>query len=315
VRGKKTPEVEHRLKTLVEPETGGDPATGRRFVRLSLRELSRRMHLAQGTVSRLLGKLGFSLRVNVKRFTGPPHPDRDRQFRYLRRQRRAFQRAGDPVISVDTKKKELIGEFKNPGRTWRRTPQEVNAHDFPQDAECRAAPYGLYDVTHNRGHLHVGTSSDTPQFAVDAIRQWWHQKGCRKYPRAQRLLIEADAGGSNGCRPRLWKHALQQWADTDGLTITVAHYPTGASKWNSVEHRLFGPISINWAGEPLSSLAKTLALIRGTRTQTGLTVTASCTHKHYPTKIKVSNHDFAQLNIRHHSTCPDWNYTITPRAP
>ena len=313
--GKKTPEVERCLKALVEPETGGDPTTGRRFVRLSLRELSRRLDLARGTVSRLLGKLGFALRVNVKRFTGRPHPDRDRQFRYLRRQRRVFQRAGDPVVSVDAKKKELIGRFKNPGRTWRRTPQEVNAHDFLQDAACRAAPYGLYDVTHNRGHVHVGTSSDTPQFAVDALRHWWHQTARRKYPRARRLLIEADAGGSNGCRPRLWKHALQQWADTDRLTITVVHYPTGASKWNSVEHRLFGPISINWAGEPLSSLAKMLALIRGTRTETGLKVTASCTRKSYRTKIKVSNHDFAQVNIRHHSTCPNWNYTISPRGP
>lgn len=234
---------------MVEPETGGDPATGSRFVRLSLRELSRRIHLARGTVSRLLEKLGFSLRVNVKRFTGPPHPDRDRQFRYIRRQRRAFQRAGDPILSVDTKKKELIGQFKNPGRTWRRRPQEVNAHDFLQDAECRAAPYGLYDVTHNRGHVHVGTSGDTPQFAVDAIHRWWQQMGRRKYPRAQRLLIEADAGGSNGYRPRLWKQALQQWADADRLTITVAHYPTGASKWNPVEHRLFGPIRVSTGQE------------------------------------------------------------------
>jgi hypothetical protein len=315
VRGKKTPAIEHRLKTLVEPETGGDPMTGRRFVRLSLRELSRRIHLARCTVSRLLRKLRFSLRVNVKRFTGPPHPDRHRQFRYLRRQRRISQRAGNPVVSVDAKKKELIGQFKNPGRTWRRTPEEVNAHDFLQDAECRAAPYGIYDVTRNRGHVHLGTSSDTPQFAVDAIRYWWHHGGRQKYPDAQRLLLEADAGGSNGCRPRLWKHALQRWADADGLTITVAHYPTGASKWNPVEHRLFGPISINWAGEPLSNLDKTLALIRGTRTETGLAVTASCSHKRYPTKIKVSNQDFAQLNIRHHSTCPAWNYTITPRSP
>ena len=315
MRGKKTPEVEQRLKALVEPETGGDPTTGRRFVRLSLRELSRRVDLARGTVSRLLGKLGFALRVNVKRFTGPPHPDRDRQFQYLRRQRRAFQRASDPVVSVDAKKKELIGQFKNPGRTWRRTPQEVNAHDFLQDAACRAAPYGLYDVTHNRGHVHVGTSSDTPQFAVDALRHWWHQVARRNYPRARRLLIEADAGGSNGCRPRLCRHALQQWADTDRLTITMVHYPTGASKWNPVEHRLFGPISINWAGEPLSSLAKMLALIRGTRTETGLKVTASCTHKSYRTKIKISNHDFAQLNVRRHPTCPDWNYTISPRGP
>ena len=219
---------------------------------------------------RLLGKAGFSLRVNVKRFTGPPHPDRDKQFRYLRREREAFQRAGDPVLSVDTKKKELVGEFKNDGRTWRRTAREVNAHDFPQDAQFRAAPYGIYDLTDNCGHVHVGMDGDTPQFAVDAIRHWWRRRGRWQYPRARRLMIEADSGGSNGCRPRLWKYALQRWADEDGLTITVAHYPTGASKWNPVEHRLFGPISINWAGEPLDSLDKMLGLIRGVRTQNGI---------------------------------------------
>jgi hypothetical protein len=303
------------LKRIVEPETGGDPATGRRFVRLSLRELGRRLQLARGTVRRLLRKSGFSLRVNVKRFTGPPHPDRDKQFRYLRRERKTFRRAGDPVLSVDTKKKELVGEFKNDGRTWRRTAREVNAHDFPQDAKFRAAPYGIYDVACNCGHVHVGMDGDTPQFAVDSIRSWWRRRGQWQYPGARRLLIEADSGGSNGCRPRVWKYALQRWADEDRLAITVAHYPTGASKWNPVEHRLFGPISTNWAGEPLDSLEKMLGLIRGTRTDTGLKVTASCTDKHYPLKVKVKQHDFSQLNIHYHSTCPRWNYTISPRCP
>ena len=284
-------------------------------MRLSLRELGRRLQLACGTVRRLLGKAGFSLRVNVKRFTGPPHPDRDKQFRYLRCERKAFQCRGEPVISVDTKKKELVGEFKNHGRTWRRTAREVNAHDFPQDAQFRAAPYGIYDVTDNAGYVNVGMDGDTPQFAVDSIRSWWRRRGRWQYPGSQRLLIEADSGGSNGCRPRLWKYALQRWADEDGLTITVAHYPTGASKWNPVEHRLFGPISINWSGEPLDSLDKMLRLIRGTRTQTGLKVTASCTCKHYPLKVKVNQHDFSQLNICYHATCPSWNYTITPRGP
>jgi hypothetical protein len=253
--------------------------------------------------------------VNVKRFTGPPHPDRDRQFHYLRRERETFQRGGAPVLSVDTKKKELVGEFKNDGRTWRRTAREVNAHDFPQDAQFRAAPYGIYDVTGNCGHVHVGMDGDTPQFAVDSIRHWWRRQGRWQYPGARRLMIEADSGGSNGCRPRLWKYALQRWADEDGLAITVAHYPTGASKWNPVEHRLFGPISINWAGEPLDSLDRMLGLIRGTRTDTGLKVTASCTDKHYPLKVKVSQHNFSQLNIRYHATCPTWNYTISPRGP
>ena len=299
---------------LVEPVTGGSPVTGRKFVRLSLSELGRRLAHSAKTVRRLLAKLGFALRVNVKRFTGPPHPDRDQQFQYLREQRETFLAAGDPVLSVDTKKKELIGEFKNMGRTYRRTAYEVNAHDFPHDAVCKAVPYGVYDLTHNAARITVGTSGDTGEFAVAAIRSWWQASGRDGFPKSQRLLIEADAGGSNGCRPRLWKRALQQFADETGLEITVCHYPTGASKWNPIEHRVFGPITINWSGEPLTSLNSMLSLIRGTTTQTGLTVTAAQNTKTYPLHVKVSNAEFNSLNLHHHEICPRWNYTIKPRS-
>ncbi len=294
--------------------TGGSPVTGRKFVRLSLSELGRRLKHSAKTVRRLLAKWGFALRVNFKRFTGPPHPDRDRQFQYLRKQREKFLAAGDPVLSVDTKKKELIGEFKNAGRTYRRTAYEVNAHDFPHDAACKAVPYGVYDLTHNAARIAVGTSGDTGEFAVAAIRSWWQASGRTLFPNRRRLLIEADAGGSNGCRPRLWKRALQEFADKTGLEITVCHYPTGASKWNPIEHRVFGPITINWSGEPLTSLKKLLSLIRGTTTETGLTITAAANTKTYPIHLKVSNADINALNLRRHDVCPQWNYTIKPRS-
>lgn len=298
----------------MEDETGGEPTGTRPFVRSSLRSLARRLGRGSPTtVGRLLRGLGFSPRVNVKRFTGPAHPDRDRQFHYLRRQRRQFQRAGCPALSVDTKKKELIGNFRNAGRPWSRHPEQVNAHDFPQHAQCRAVPYGIYDATRRAGHVYVGTSAETGEFAVDALRQWWSRHGRRHYPGARQVFIEADAGGANGYRRRLWKRELQRWADRDGLAITVGHYPTGASKWNPVEHRLFGPISINWAGRPLRTLDTMLGLIRGTRTRTGLRVTARLNERRYELKIRVTDDEMAQLDMQSHHTCPQWNYTIKPR--
>jgi hypothetical protein len=300
---------------LTEGETGGHPITGRKWVRSSQRNLSRRLRgrICHHTVGRLLCKLGFSPRVNRKRFTGPPHPDRDRQFRQIQRQRKAFQRTGNPRISVDTKKKELIGNFKNAGRRWCRKADEVNAHDFPQDATCRAVPYAIYDEQHNEGHVRVGMSGDTAAFAVAAIRGWWRTRGRRRFPQAKRLLITADAGGSNSCRSRLWKRELQRWADQDGLEITVCHYPTGASKWNAVEHRLLNHISANWAGYPLRTLKAMLAFLRGTTTQTGLSVTAQLDQRPYPLRIKVPDDEMAGLNIRHQRICPSWNYTFKPR--
>ena len=290
--------------------------TDRKWVRSSLRHLSDLLRkqgvaISRGTVGRLLKKLGFSLRANEKRLTGPPHPDRDRQFRYIERLKRRFLRAGLPVISVDAKKKELVGDFKNAGRVWRRESDPVNAHDFRQDASDRAVPYGLYDLTHNRGYVAVGTSADTAEFAVDAIAAWWEEHGSKSFPGAEKILILADAGGSNSCRNRLWKLRLQeQLVDRLGLGVTVCHYPRGASKWNPVEHRLFGPISTNWAGKPLRCLGTLLGYIRGTKTETGLEVEAELMKRTYATKIKVSKEQMSGVRLVRHATCPTWNYTI-----
>lgn len=268
--------------------------------------------ISHTTVRRLLKKLGYSLRANVKRLSGPPHPDRDRQFRYIRRKQREFLKAGEPVISADAKNSELIGNFKNDGSRWCDVPDEVNAYDFPSDAECRATPYGVYDLAARRGRVNVGISGNTGEFSVQSIRVWWKKDGRSRYPNATRLMIKVDGGGSNGWRPRLWKRELQRFADESGLAITVCHFPRGASKWNDVEHRLFGPISINWSGQPLRSLDLMLSAIRGTKNAGGLKVTAQLDHRHYPTKIKVSNKEMNELNIARHKTCPNWNYTITP---
>jgi hypothetical protein len=217
------------------------------------------------------------------------------------------------MISVDTKNKELIGDFKNSGRTWTHDPIEVNAHDFPQDALCKAAPYGVYDVGRNHGFVHVGISSDTPQFAVDSIRQWWLAYGKKHYRESRELLVLADAGGSNGYRPRHFKKRLQEKiADAFGLKVTVCHFPSGASKWNPVEHRLFGPISCNWSGVPLRSLELLLRLVRTTVTKGGLKVCARLTRKTYRKGIRVSNTEMKTLNLRRHTVCPQWNYTINP---
>jgi hypothetical protein len=303
---------------LVEPATGGDPMTDDKFVRKSLRNLSAGLadlgHRAcPTTVAGWLRGLGYNLRVNLKRLTGPPHPDRDRQFGYIEGLIEEFREADLPILSVDTKKKELVGNFGNGGRAWVGEPDEVNAHDFPTDAACRAAPYGLYDVLANKGHVVVGTSADTPDFAADAVGCWWVRCGCKRYRGAGELLILADSGGSNGCRPRLWKRRLQGLADWYGLDVTVCHYPRGASKWNPVEHRLFSQISRNWAGVPLRTPALMLALIRGTRTVSGLTVTAEWSGRAYHRGVVVTNAEMAGLNIEHHETCPQWNYPIRPR--
>ena len=308
------------LTELVEPETAGDPMSEKKWLRSSLRSLSRRLKarghpVCAATVKRLLKKQHYALKANRKELTGPPHPDRDVQFRYIEGQKQAFLAAGLPVISVDTKKKELIGAFKNAGRRWCQQAERVNVHDFRQDALARAVPYGIYDLKHNRGSVYVGASADTPAFAVDAIAAWWTDEGQTRFPEADQLLILADAGGSNGYRPRLWKQQLQaQLADELGLAVTVCHYPTGASKWNPVEHRLFGPISINWAGKPLSSLETMLGYIRGTATETGLRVRAFLLEGTYQKGIKVSDEQKRQWNLVRHAICPKWNYTIQPRA-
>lgn len=278
-------------------------------------ELSSKEHpVSHTTVGRLLEGMDYSLKANVKRQAGKSHPDRDRQFEYIEQQTQAFLAAGWPVISVDTKKKELIGNFKNAGRVWCQEADVVNDHDFKHDALGKAVPYGLYVLNHNLGYVYVGNSADTPQFAVDRIAAWWKTEGTHRFPGAPCLLILADAGGSNGCRPHMWKLQLQeQLADQLGLAVTVCHYPTGASKWNPVEHRLFGPISINWAGEPLRTFETMLACLRGTVTQTGLRVQACLVEQVYEKGQKVSKAIMQSLNLQPHAVCPRWNYTIKPR--
>lgn len=263
-----------------------------------------------GVRAHAVKKTGFALRSCFKRFTGPPHPDRNRQFQFIEKKKTAFRKSGDPILSVDTKKKELIGNFANTGHVWRRQAVEVNAHDFKQDAQGRAVPYGLYDVSGQSGHVLLGMSGDTPAFAVNAIADWWKTKGRRNYRGRRRLLVLADAGGSNDCRKWAWKYHLQRaLADRFNLKVHVCHYPTGASKWNPVEHRLFGPISTNWAGEPLSTFGKMLQLIRGTK---GLPVTANLDRRKYETGEKIRPEQIATLRCTRARMCPTWNYIITP---
>jgi hypothetical protein len=308
------------LQELVALETAGEPMSEQKWVRSSLRQLSRRLwdtgHPASPpTVGRLLDDLGYALHVNAKKAeASAAHADRNAQFEHIAAQRQAFEAVGRPIISVDTKKKELIGHFKNAGQAWSQAAEVVNMHDFPQDALGRAVPYGLYDVLHNRGTVYVGSSADTPQFAVEAIARWWETEGCEAFPQVDRLLILADAGGSNGCRPRQWKYQLQaQVSDRFGLTVTVCHYPTGCSKWNPIEHRLFSHISLNWAGKPLRTWDTMLGYIRGTTTTTGLEVHAFLQEGVYETGQSVSDADMHRLQLECHALCPNWNYTIHPR--
>lgn len=257
--------------------------------------------------------MGYSLRVNHKKLVTDHSPDRNHQFLYLSDLRQQFQRRGLPIISVDTKKRELVGNFKNSGSRWDLSPRLVNDHDFRSDSTGVAIPYGIYDLLANRGSVAVGVSHDTSAFAARAIAHWWRDEGSNRYPRSRQLLILSDTGGSNGYRCRAWKTELQsQLADSLGLTLTVAHYPTGASKWNPIEHRLFSEISKNWAGEPLDSYQKILNFIRSTRTQTGLSVTAHLDRRYYPTGIEPTHEQLQALRLRPHEVLPKWNYTISP---
>jgi len=292
-----------------------------KWVRSSLRQLSQRLtdlghSVSPPTVGRLLRQLGYSLRVNVKKHeASAAHAERNQQFEQIEAQKQRFRTAGWPIISVDTKKKELIGNFKNTGQAWGQQPEYVNVHDFPQEAVGKAVPYGIYDLMHNRGAVYVGSSADTAQFAVAALTRWWEGEGRVTYPEAKQLLILADSGGSNGCRLRLWKQQLQEHlSDRYGLTVVVCHYPTGCSKWNPIEHRLFSYISLNWAGCPLRSFETLLNYIRGTTTKTGLTVRATLLEGEYAKGQKVSDAQMEQLNIEHAAVCAQWNYTLRPRT-
>jgi Rhodopirellula transposase DDE domain len=307
------------LQAIVELETAGDPTSDQKWVRSSLRTLSQRLKEAGHTVSpptvgRVLKTLDYALHVNAKKIEARAHhPDRPAQFAYIAQQRQAFTEAGQPIISVDTKKKELIGVFKNAGRAWSQEAEAVNVHDFRGDATGRAVPYGIYDLTHNQGTVYVGSSGDTAQFAVDAIARWWQTQGQDAFPQAEELLILADGGGSNDCRSRLWKQQIQEHlCNGVGLRVTVAHYPTGCSKWNPIEHRVFGPISLNWAGKPLRTVETMLAYIRGTTTTTGLEVHAERLDGVYPTGQRLSDREMKALQMRKHDVCPAWNYTISP---
>ncbi|MDP9373599.1 MAG: ISAzo13 family transposase [Chloroflexota bacterium] len=316
------PTVRDDLERLVEPTARGDPESPLRWTCKSVRKLAAALRDAGHRVSHqwvaaALDDLGYSLQGNRKTREGAGHPDRDAQFAHLNATAAAALAAGEPVISVDTKKKELVGDFKNGGREWRPkgTPEEVRVHDFVVPELGRVSPYGVYDLAANAGWVNVGIDRDTAAFAVESIRRWWEGAGRARYPQARRLLITADGGGSNGSRVRLWKWELQRLADETGLAIRVCHFPPGTSKWNAIEHRLFSFISQNWRGTPLVSYAVILNLIAATTTATGLTVESYLDTNPYPAGQKVSDAQMATLRIERDAFHGEWNYTIAPRPP
>ena len=310
------------LDQLVEPTSRGDPMSPLRWTCKSTRKLAEQLGLegiqiSHTKVGQLLSKLGYSLQSTRKRFEGNSHPDRNAQFEYISSQVEAFQSKGHPVISVDTKKKELIGNFANAGREYqpKGNPEEVEAYDFISLALGKGIPYGVYDMTSNEGWVSVGMSHDTAQFAVETIRQWWKRMGSIGYPCAKELLITADGGGSNGVRCRLWKIELQKFSNETDLKVSVCHFPPGTSKWNKIEHRMFSHITENWRGRPLMTYEVVVNLIANTRTNSGLKIKAELDANDYPTGIKVSDKAIADLNIqRHEFHGADWNYTIKPRV-
>ena len=313
-----------RIKELVKHETAGDPMTGLKWTRRTTEKISKLLktlgiEVSPNTVARLLRKLGYSLRVNAKKIESgsknPPTPEeRNQQFEYISQMREAFARNGNPIISIDTKKKELIGNFKNNGHSWEEEPVPVNDHDFPSDASGIAVPYGIYDTQANRGFVMVGVGAQTPAFVVDSIEYWWVNRGRQTYPDATEILILGDCGGGNSARSRVFKYRLQtQLCDRHGLTVTVSHYPPGASKWNPIEHRLFSEISKNWAGKPLDSYQTVLNYIRTTKTATGLDTEASLSRKRYKKGEKVPENEMKKLALLRHEILPNWNYTVHPR--
>jgi hypothetical protein len=310
------------IEKLMEPETAGDPMTGLKWTRRTTQKIASELEglgvvVSRNTVGRLLKDMDYSLRVNHKKIAGRSglsSRDRNAQFEFIARQRQLFARTGLPIVSVDTKKKELVGNFKNPGTAWNRQPVRVNDHDFRSDAKGMAIPYGVYDLQANRGALFIGTSHDTPAFAVDCLEMWWRLQGRKQYPRAHHLLILADGGGSNGTTCRAWKLGLQQkLCDRHRLTISVSHYPSRASKWNPIEHRLFSEISKNWAGRPLDSYETILKYARTTTTVKGLRVRAYLVRRHYPKGVKPTEDEMRQLRIMSYGPLSLSNYTLTPR--
>ncbi len=302
----------------MEHETAGDPITGLKWTRRTTEKIARELanlggiEISANPVGRILKELGYSLRVNHKTIASGAGLERDAQFKQLASIRDRFSQRGLPVISVDTKKKELVGNFKNPGAAWNKHAVAVNDHDFRSQGLGLAVPYGIYDIQANWGAVFVGVSYDTAQFAVSSIEKWWRYDGHRRYTNAQELLILADCGGSNGYRCRAWKHELQQFSNRYRIKVTVSHYPPGTSKWNPIEHRLFSAISKNWAGCPLDSFATIQNYISTTATTTGLAVKAYIDPTIYAKGIKINVKQMNQLNIRKHDSLPDWNYTFIP---
>lgn len=308
------------LDSLIEPMTRGDPESPLRWTCKSLRrlaeELTRQHHpVGPSTVGGLLKEAGYSLQGNRKTREGASHPDRNAQFVYINACVQRFQKRNQPAISVDTKKKELVGDFRNAGREWRPQgePEDVRVHDFLDPKLGKAIPYGVYDMLNNQGWVSVGIDHDTAQFAVNSIRRWWTRMGQRRFPHARQLLITADGGGSNGSRSRLWRVSLQDLADELQLQLLVCHFPPGTSKWNKIEHRLFSFITQNWRGRPLASHQAIVNLIATTTTRTGLIVKAALDTNCYDTKIKVSDEQLSRLKLKRHAFHGEWNYTISPR--
>jgi transposase len=316
----KDPTLLGDLERLVDDDSRGDPERPLRWTAKSVRKLAAALResghrVSFRTVARLLRGLGYSLQANAKTSEGRQHPDRDRQFEHINETVTAALAQGQPVISVDTKKKELVGDFKNAGREWRPKgePVQVRTHDFKDKQLGKAIPYGIYDLAHDEGWVSVGIDHDTAQFAVASIQGWWEHLGRARFPEARTLTITADCGGSNGNRTRLWKTELQRLADHTGLQIRVCHFPPATSKWNKVEHRLFSFISQNWRGKPLLSRQVIIDLIASTTTRTGLKVYARLDERAYPDKIKVTDTELAAVHLEGHPFHPDWNYTIEPR--
>jgi hypothetical protein len=314
------PELVAALEQLIDPVTRGDPESALRWTCKSTRRLaeeltSRRHPVSAPTVAVLLKQAGYSLQANAKTREGAGHPDRNAQFRHINDTVRRFLDRNEPAISVDTKKKELVGDFKNAGREWypQGQPEEVRVHDFLDKTKGKAIPYGVYDILNNQGWVSVGIDHDTAQFAANSIRRWWREMGRRRFPQASQLLITADGGGSNGSRSRLWKLALQGLADDLGLRLKVCHFPPGTSKWNKIEHRLFSFITQNWRGRPLVSHQAIISLIAATTTQAGLIVKAALDTNHYETRLKVTNAELDRLRIKPEPFHGDWNYIVSPR--
>ena len=314
------PELPQILESLVDPLTRGDPESPLRWTLKSTRVLAKEL-LARGyrvsaqKVSEMLHALGYSLQSAFKTVEGKQHPDRNAQFEHINARAMEFQARGIPVVSVDTKKKELVGDFKNAGREWQPQgePERVLVHDFPDDALGKAIPYGIYDIADNSAWVSVGNDHDTPTFAVKSLETWFEHMGAKRYPDARELFVTADAGGSNGHRSRVWKAQLQRLADVTGLAIHVSHFPPGTSKWNKIEHRLFSFITLNWRGRPLETFETVVKLIGATTTRAGLVVKAKLDKRKYPIGVKVSKREMESINIERAAFQGDWNYTIRPR--